>query len=159
MTAHDATPPNQTGHDDTWQTFIEFSLPGEPGNERLAEERVAEAVQRLNCPPALMRRLRLTVVKAAQDVMERGRLSGSTTVLRIRVLIPDQDGATVESGQAGNEVAEQMAQPASRPAARGWGLFLIQKQEDDAHTVAGESRFLIELFLYQERKLARKSRK
>jgi hypothetical protein len=152
MTVHDATPPNPNGHDDTWQTLIEFSLPGEPGNERLAEERVAEAVQRLNCPPALMRRLKLTVVKAAEDVIERGRLSGSTTVLRVRMLIPHPDGITGAGSQTGNERSEEIAQLPSRPTAHSWGLFLVQKQEDAGQAVAGEARFLIELFLYQERK-------
>lgn len=156
MTVHDATPPNPIGHDDTWQTLIEFSLPGEPGNERLAEERVAEVAHRLNCSPALMRRLRLTVVKAAQDVIERGRLFGSTTVLRIRVLVPDPDGTTGAGSQSGNELSEQIAQPPGRPIAHSWGLFLVQKQEGEGQTVAGEARFLIELFLYQERKQAQR---
>ena len=156
MTANDATPPNQTGRDDTWQTLIEFSLPGESGNERLAEERVAASVQRLHCSPALMRRLRLTVVKAAQDVIERGRLGGSRTVLHIRVLTPDPDGATVAGSQTSDEGTGQRAQPPSQPTARSWGLFLVQKQEDEGQTVAGASRFLIELFLYQERKQAQR---
>jgi hypothetical protein len=152
MTANDATPPNQVAPGYAWQTLIEFSLPGEPGNERLAEERVAAAVQRLNCSPTLMRRLKLTVAKAAQDVIERGRLSGSTTVLHIRVLTPDPDGTTVAGSQPGDEGTGQPAQPTSQPTARSWGLFLVQKQEEDGRTVAGESRFLIELFLYEERK-------
>lgn len=155
MTADDATPPNQMALDYDWRTLIEFSLPGEPGSERLAEEQVAAAVQRLHCPPALMRRLKLTVVKATQDVIEHGRLSDSAPLLHIRVLIPDQDGVTVAGGHASDEGTKQMVQPPSQPVARGWGLFLVQKQAENAHTVAGESRLLIELFLYRERKQGR----
>jgi hypothetical protein len=35
---------DQKGHNGTWRVLAELSVPSEPGNERLAMERVAEVV-------------------------------------------------------------------------------------------------------------------
>jgi hypothetical protein len=160
MTSNDVTPPKRRSHDPTWQTLVEFTLSGELGCERLAADRVAEAVQKLNWPAALQERLKLALVKSVRNVLEHSRLDGSEASLIVRVLVPQSSGAAEEGGQAGNEPGQgrgsaRVTRQASRSSSRGWGFFLVQKQEDNPPALAGESHYLIELFLYQEREHAR----
>lgn len=139
MTLNDVTPPQRIIDEHTWQILIEFDLSLEPGRERLAGERVIEAIQRLNWPATHLERLKLALARATQNALERSSLSGSKTSLRIKVL-----------------VAEETAQPAGRSTSHGWGFFLVQKQQDNPPAPAGEQHDVIELFLYQERKHSRK---
>jgi hypothetical protein len=160
MTSNDVTPPKQRSHDPTWQTLIELTLSGEPGSERLAAGRVAEAVQRLNWSETHLKQLKLALARATRNALERSRLDGSEASLIVRVLVPESSETTEEGGQAGNEpdqggVSARVARQVRRPSSRGWGFFLVQKQEDDPQASAGKSYHLIELFLYQEREHAR----
>jgi hypothetical protein len=148
MTSNDVTPPKQEAHDLTWRTLIEFTLSGESGNERLAADRIAEAVQNLNWPAALQERLELALAKSTRNVMERSRLDGSEMSLIVRALVPEGSEATEAGGQAGNEpgqdqLSEKVTRQVGRPASRGWGFFLVQKQEDDSQVLAGKSHHLI----------------
>lgn len=140
MTANNVSPTDPIFHDQAWQTLFELTLPGEAGSEYLAADRVIEAVQKLNWPAAHLERLRLALVGAAQNGLEGNRPGGSKTWLRIRVLIP-----------AGSETPQ-----ADRPIARGWGFFLVQKQGDSPPALTGKAHYLIELFLYQEKRRSRK---
>jgi hypothetical protein len=153
MTSNEVTPHRRTAHDHRWQTLIEFTLPREPGGERLAVERVAEAVQRLNWPAAPLGRLKVALAKATGDAMERGHFHGSGGLPIVRVLIPESGGETTqeanrasdEPGQA--QLSETAAQPVGRPPSRGWGFFLVEKALPDSGRAG---RNLIELFLYPE---------
>lgn len=161
MVSNDVTPPKQPIHDHPWQTLIEFTLSRESGSVCLAADRVAGAVQTLNWSAAPLRRLKLALTQAARNTMERSRLYGSETPLFIRVLIPEAGETTREAGRTGDgptqrQVSERATQQVSRPASRSWGFFLVQKQGDDSQAPAGESHYLIELFLYRERERSRK---
>jgi hypothetical protein len=153
MTLNEVTPHGGAAHQHTWRTLIEFTLPREPGGERLAVERVAEAVQRLNWPAAPLGRLKVALAKATRDAMERGHFHGSVGLLIVRVLIPESGGETAqeadpasdEPGQA--QLSERAAQQIGRPPSRGWGFFLIEKARPDSGRAG---RHLIELFLYPE---------
>ncbi|GIK40885.1 MAG: hypothetical protein BroJett011_47180 [Chloroflexota bacterium] len=160
MASNDVPPPKRIAQEHTWQTLIEFTLSGESDSERLAADRVAEAMQKLNWPAALQERLRLALAKSARNALERSRLDGSEASLIVRVLVPESSETTEEGGQAGNEpgqggVSARVARQVRRPSSRGWGFFLVQKQEDNPQASAGKSYHLIELFLYQEREHAR----
>ncbi len=56
-------------------TLLEFELPGVPGNERVAMDRVAEAVGPLGLHPARLERLKTAVSEATMNAIEYG--SGS----------------------------------------------------------------------------------
>ncbi len=150
MTANGIMPYKQAAHEHTWQTLIEFDLFSEAGGERLAVDRVTEAVQRLNWPAAHLKQLKPAFAQATRNTIERSRLSNSAAPLIIRVLIPENARATWEVDQAGGEptehqVAEKLVQPVDRPPALGWGFFLIEKAVPGPD--CGE-RHLLELFLY-----------
>ncbi len=150
MTSIELTPHGRTAHQHTWQTLVEFDLSTQPGNEHLAVERVAEAVQRLNWPAAHLEQLKLALAQAARKALERNRPCDSEGVLFIRVLIPGNDPATWEADPANAEptqlqASEGEAQQAGQPPSRGWSFFLIEKSLPDS----GAARWhVLELFLY-----------
>jgi anti-sigma regulatory factor (Ser/Thr protein kinase) len=153
MTSNDVTPRKQTAHDHTWQTLIEFSLSREPGSERLAVDRVVEAVQRLNLPAAHLAQLELALAEAMRNTMERSHRYGSEAPLLVRVLIPQGSQATRAADQAGGKptqhhASEREAQQTSQLPSRGWSFFLVEKAAPSPGR--RDVRHVIELFLYTE---------
>src|ERR687889_1139214 len=57
---------------DLRRTLAEFSVPSEPGNERLAMERVAEAIGDLDIRGENLERLKTAVAEATMNAMEHG---------------------------------------------------------------------------------------
>jgi hypothetical protein len=138
MVSNDGPPPQRTVHGYRWKTLIEVELSLEPGNEPLAMDRVAAAVQKLNWPVRQLERLRRALATSIRNTLERSRLDGSGSPLRIQVLVPE-----------GRRAAKMAAEPANQPTPRGWGFFLIQTRRDKPPD--REAHYLIELFLYQEK--------
>jgi anti-sigma regulatory factor (Ser/Thr protein kinase) len=150
MTSNHVTPCTQAPREHTWQTLIEFTLPREPGNERLAVDRVSQAVQRLNWSAAQLEQLRLALAQAARKAAECSYRYDSHGSLVIRVLTSENDPATRAADQAGHkptqrQVADRQVQQAGGLPSRGWGFFLIEKTASDSD---GAGRHLLELFLY-----------
>ncbi|MCB0174445.1 MAG: hypothetical protein KDJ52_22285 [Anaerolineae bacterium] len=156
MTLNDMSQPNPFLHDHAWQALIEFTLPRESNSAYVAADRVVEAMQRLNWPAALLEQLKFTLAGATGYVMARADYYGSETPLIIRVLIPKDDLVIREADQPGTEpnqgqASDRQTQQAGPSLARGWGYFLVQKQEDDPQPSTGSAHHTIELFLYRER--------
>jgi hypothetical protein len=150
MTSNAVAPRRQIAHQHTWQTLIEFDLSTEPGSERLAVDRVVEAVQRLNWSAMHLEQLKLALAQAARKAMEYSCHYDSEAPLVIRVLIPEDDPATGEADQASREpiqlqTSEREPQPVGRPPPRGWSFFLVEKVVPDP---GGAGWHLLELFLY-----------
>jgi anti-sigma regulatory factor (Ser/Thr protein kinase) len=156
MTPNDITPPNQIAHDHAWQTLTEFTLSRESSSASLTTDRIVEAVQTLNWSDTPLERLKDALTEAIRNTMECSCRYSSEAPLLIRVLIPKDSETTRAVSQAGDEssqrqVSEQTVQQVRRSISRGWGFFLIQKQEDTPQVSAGKSQDVTELFLYQER--------
>jgi anti-sigma regulatory factor (Ser/Thr protein kinase) len=146
-------PHGQTDHDYTWRTLIEFDLPAAPGSERLAADRVSEAMQRLKWPAAHLGWLKLALVEAMRNAMERSRRQNSRAPIIIRVLISHSGRTTRETNQACGEstqlqASEREVPQSSESPSRGWGFFLIEKAMPSSDR--RDVRHLIELFLYPE---------
>ncbi len=150
MTSNVAAPREQAPHEHTWQMLIEFTLSREPGSERLAVDRVAAAVQRLNWSAVQLEQLRLAFAQAARRAAECSCHYDLEGALVIRVLIPENDPASRDAYR-GNDQPTQLqapkreAQQVGRPPVRGWGFFLIEKAAPDS---GGVGRHLLEAFLY-----------
>jgi hypothetical protein len=150
MTSNVAVPPEQAPHEHPWQMLIEFTLSREAGSERLAADRVAAAVQRLNWPAAQLKQLRLAFAQAARRAAERSCRYDLEGALVIRVLIPENDLASHDACRGDDQPAQfqapkREAQQVGRPPVRGWGFFLIEKAAPDSD---GVGRQLLEVFLY-----------
>jgi len=114
-----------------------FSIPGEEGNERLAMDRVAAAVDGLGLTPARLERLKTAVSEATMNAIEYGSQGNpdvpvdivvETTSDAIVVRITDRALSGVVPDDA--EVPDIELKLAGEQKPRGWGLFLIKNMVD-----------------------------
>ena len=137
-------------------TMAEFELPGAIGNERLAMDRVADAVAALDLAPARLERLKTAVSETAMNAIEYGsqgdpgvpvRISvrQSPTSLEVRIADAGLGGPVPSPAEA--EVPDLDAKLAGLQKPRGWGLFLIQQMVDRVEVVREGERQTVVLTL------------
>ncbi|MGI8449561.1 MAG: ATP-binding protein [Streptosporangiaceae bacterium] len=129
-----------------------FAVPSEPGNERLALARVAEAVAASGLPPARMERLKTAVAEATMNAIEHGNRGRPDIPVDVEVI---QDGADIivaitdlggEHAPGGPvEEPDLLAKLEGEQRARGWGLFLIRNMVDAMQVRTDGSRHTIQL--------------
>ena len=149
MTSNEITAREPNAEEQAWQTFIEFALPAQPGNERLVVERVTEAIGMLNWAEADLAQLKRALAQATHKALEQSRRYNLAGRLRVRVMI-QEDSTPLESDQAGAEprehqMVERRARPISAGPSRGWGFFIVEKVVKDAGRT---QQYRLELFLY-----------
>ncbi|HEX2756304.1 MAG TPA: SpoIIE family protein phosphatase [Candidatus Limnocylindrales bacterium] len=140
----------------TVDVIAEFELPGAFGNERLAMERVATAVESIGLPPDRLERLKTAVSETAMNAIEYGSAGDPEVPVRIRierqptelvVRIADAGlGGTVPD-LADAEVPDLDAKLAGLQKPRGWGLFLIQQMVDRVEVIREGERQTVVLTL------------
>jgi anti-sigma regulatory factor (Ser/Thr protein kinase) len=136
-------------------TLLAFELPGSPGNERVAMDRVAEAVRPLGLDPARLERLKTAVSEATMNAIEYG--SGSSPDVPVEITVASANGELhvritdrALGGPIPGEDAEQPdleAKLAGLQKARGWGLFLIRNMVDRVDVIPGDGRQTVTLTL------------
>lgn len=127
----------ETDRPDDRALLIEFSVPGEVGNERLAMDRVAAAVDDLGLTAARLERLKTAVSEAAMNAIEYGSqgraevpvdITVETTPDVVVVRITDR---ALSGGVPGDAEAPDIERKlAGEQKPRGWGLFLIRNMVD-----------------------------
>src|SRR4051794_41862562 len=118
------------------RVLLSFSVPSEPGNERIALAKVADAVARRGLSEDQVNRLKTAVAEATMNAIEHGNhnradLDVDVTVAElddgVAVSIVGQGGAhSPPPGAPGGLPHPELKLPRPRKP-RGWGLFLIQK--------------------------------
>jgi serine phosphatase RsbU (regulator of sigma subunit)/anti-sigma regulatory factor (Ser/Thr protein kinase) len=138
------------------EVLAEFELPGEMGNERIAMERVAEAVAPVNLDPARLERLKTAVSETAMNAIEYGSQGNPDVPVRVKV---ERDAARLRVGIADAGLGGEVPDPddaevpdlemklAGLQKARGWGLFLIQQMVDRVEVVREGERQTVVLIL------------
>ena len=133
-----------------------FELPSEPGREREAMRRVADAVEPLSLPGPRLEKLKTAVAEATMNAIEHGN--------RNRADIPVQVTAQVEGGdlvvrirdEGGDkpipitETPDVAAKLAGEQTPRGWGLFLIQQMVDRVRVTSDGRYHTAELVVHLE---------
>jgi anti-sigma regulatory factor (Ser/Thr protein kinase) len=138
---------------DLRRTLTEFSVPSEPGNERLAMEMVAEAVRELDIRGENLERLKTAVAEATMNAMEHGNnyraevpvlieVSASDTQLSVKIT---DEGSGPPAFHA--ETPDLQAKLKGMQSPRGWGLFLIKNMVDDLEVTGDEHHHTVELLL------------
>jgi anti-sigma regulatory factor (Ser/Thr protein kinase) len=140
---------------DAETTILEFEVPGEPGNERIAMDRVAAAVEPLGLEPARLERLKTAVSEATMNAIEYG--SGSSPDIPVQIAVASSNGelhVRITDRALGGPIpgadAEQPdleAKLAGLQKARGWGLFLIRNMVDRVDVIPGDGRQTVTLTL------------
>jgi serine phosphatase RsbU (regulator of sigma subunit)/anti-sigma regulatory factor (Ser/Thr protein kinase) len=117
-------------------SLLRIVLPGAHGNERVAMDRVAEAVAPLALPEARLERLKTAVSEATMNAIEYGSRSDPAIPVEIDVRIIDEDLVVriTDQGLSGSipetEEPDIEAKLAGEQKPRGWGLFLIKHMVD-----------------------------
>lgn len=124
------------------RVLLDLEIESEPGNERLAMERVAEAVAPLELAPERLERLMTAVSESAMNAIEHGsggnseipiHLRATTTATMLQVRIADMGlGGEIPLGES--EIPDIEAKLRGDQSPRGWGLFLIEAMVDELAT-------------------------
>jgi serine/threonine-protein kinase RsbW len=149
--------PDATGHNSNRRTLAEFTLPREPGNERLAMEKVAGAIEELRLSEQHLERLKTAVGEATMNAMEHGNKYRSEVPVEVQVEVADRDlmvritdsGSGPSPAKAG-DVPDLEAKLGGSQSARGWGMFLIEKMVDEVRVSGNSDHHTIELVIRQE---------
>jgi anti-sigma regulatory factor (Ser/Thr protein kinase) len=139
------------------RTLAEFSVPSEPGNERLAMETVAESAKGLGFSGENLERLKTAVAEATMNAMEHGNHYRPELPVELQVLVTDQDLLVRitdrGSGPPPKEDAEApdlLAKLEGVQTPRGWGLFLIKSMVDEMNITGDEGHHMVELVVHLE---------
>jgi serine phosphatase RsbU (regulator of sigma subunit)/anti-sigma regulatory factor (Ser/Thr protein kinase) len=141
---------------DDWQVLGEWTLPSEPGNERLALQQVAETVRGLNLSNSRLERLKTAVAEATMNGMEHGNHYQPDKPVSIQVLTKKDVLVVRITDHGGNqpipdpEMPDLEAKLAEMQTPRGWGLFLIKNLVDDMHVTSDETHHTVELIMHLE---------
>jgi serine phosphatase RsbU (regulator of sigma subunit)/anti-sigma regulatory factor (Ser/Thr protein kinase) len=149
--------PSEPGPDAPAQrVLLDIAVPGAAGNERIAMERVTEAVEPLRLAPERLERLRTAVSEATMNAIEYGsqgrpdvpvHVVVSTTGSALVVRVTDA-GLGGPPGEA--ELPDLEAKLAGLQKPRGWGLFLIGHMVDAFEIVPTEGGQTAVLTLFLE---------
>jgi anti-sigma regulatory factor (Ser/Thr protein kinase) len=130
-----------------------FTLPSEPGNERLALARVAGTVKDLGLPAQRLERLKTAVAEATMNAIEHGNGNRPEIPVEVEVTqdgeqiivaISDQGGET-GGGSTDHEEPDLVRKLDGDQSPRGWGLFLIRNMVDAMEVTTDGQRHTIRL--------------
>src|SRR5215212_6740669 len=125
--------PDATVQNGTRRALANFTLRSEPGNERLAMEKVAGAIVELRPSEQRLERLKTAVGEATMNAMEHGNKYRSEVPVEVQVGVADRE-----------------AKLGGAQTARGWGLFLIEKMVDEVRVSGNSDHYTIELLMRLE---------
>jgi serine phosphatase RsbU (regulator of sigma subunit)/anti-sigma regulatory factor (Ser/Thr protein kinase) len=141
----------------TATAVTEFELASEPGNERIAIERVTTAVGDLGLPRARLDRLATAVGEAVMNAIEHGNRNRPELPVGVRVAVSGAELSVQVTDQGGDRPIPQAERPdleaklAGEQSPRGWGLFLIESMVDELRTSGDEHQHTIELIVRLQR--------
>ncbi|MGI8774864.1 MAG: ATP-binding SpoIIE family protein phosphatase [Actinomycetota bacterium] len=135
-------------------TLLSFDIPSVEGNERLAMDKVMEAVASLDLEQARLDKLKTAVSEATMNAIEHGNkenpdvpvvveIAADDAALRVR--ITDQGGGGEMPEPVEPDLAAKLA---GEQAPRGWGLFLIKNMVDEMNVTSDEKHHTVELVMH-----------
>jgi serine phosphatase RsbU (regulator of sigma subunit)/anti-sigma regulatory factor (Ser/Thr protein kinase) len=139
-----------------WVTLYEFKIPSEPGNERIAMNKVEEIIEPLDLPAPQIERLKTAVSEATMNAIEYGNKNNPELNVTVRVLSMGNKLAVRITDQGGRQEIPDIPTPdleaklAGLQSPRGWGLFLIKSLVDEMNIIPSEDSNTFELVLFLE---------
>ena len=149
--------PDATDHNGNRRILADFTLPNEPGNERLAMETVSEAISDLDIRGENLERLKTAVAEATMNAMEHGNKYRAEVPVEVMVLVEDRDlmvritdrGSGPPPAKA-RHVPDLEAKLGGAQTPRGWGMFLISRMVDEVRVSGNSNHHTIELVIRLE---------
>jgi serine phosphatase RsbU (regulator of sigma subunit)/anti-sigma regulatory factor (Ser/Thr protein kinase) len=138
------------------RVLLRLTLPGESGNERVAMDRVAEAVAGLGIAPARLEQLKTAVSEAAMNAIEYGSQNDPTIPIEVEAAVEGNDlvirvtdrGLGGPLGESEEPDIEKKLAGEQKP--RGWGLFLIKHMVDAMEVTTHGTGQTVTLILHLE---------
>ena len=122
------------------------------GNERMAAERVVDAVAPLGLPAPVVDRLRTVVAEATMNAIEHGNECRSEVPVRLRVSAsdarahrPGRRPGRRRSSCRQAETPDLEAKLAGLQTPRGWGLYLMRAMVDELEVTSDGDERTVEL--------------
>jgi anti-sigma regulatory factor (Ser/Thr protein kinase) len=153
--AQNAPPPRESSNPDQrkYISLLEFSLPSVAGNERLAIQRVTEAVQSLPLSVNRIENLTTAVIEAVRNAIHHGNHNRPELPVTITIRINDEKLSVIVT-DSGNDplpelpIPDLQAKLAGKQSPFGWGLFLIQQLVDAMYISYDANHHMIEMVMY-----------
>jgi serine/threonine-protein kinase RsbW len=128
-----------------------FTVPSQPGNERLALARVAGSVQGRGLSDARLERLKTAVAEATMNAIEHGNGNRPEIPVEVEVTLSGDDIIVAISDQGGEahpadgdqEEPDLVKKLGGDQSPRGWGLFLIRNMVDEMDITTDGQRHTI----------------
>ncbi len=132
-------------------TLLEFELPSNPGGERDAMARVAEAIAVLELDETKLEKVKTAVAEATMNAIEHGNkndpelpvaISVTASDEELRIKITDHGGGAEIPADTAPDIDLKLA---GEQTPRGWGLFLIKNMVDEMHVTSDDVHHTVEL--------------
>jgi serine phosphatase RsbU (regulator of sigma subunit)/anti-sigma regulatory factor (Ser/Thr protein kinase) len=136
------------------EVLARFDVPSVAGEERVAIQRVADAVRTLGLPERTLERLKTAVGEATMNAIEHGNANRPELNVSLSVATVGRDLVVEVVDQAGGRAIPEPATPdldaklAGEQSPRGWGLFLIKNMVDELRTSSDEHHHTVELVVH-----------
>jgi serine phosphatase RsbU (regulator of sigma subunit)/CHASE1-domain containing sensor protein/anti-sigma regulatory factor (Ser/Thr protein kinase) len=139
------------------RVLADFALPSEPGNERQAMEKVAEAVRELPLSEQRFARLKTAVAESTMNAMEHGNKYDPEVPVRIqvwllkeRLVVRVSDRGSGPLSRLASKGPDLEAKLDDAQTARGWGVFLIERMVDEVRVSGNPDHHTVELIMRLE---------
>jgi serine phosphatase RsbU (regulator of sigma subunit)/CHASE1-domain containing sensor protein/anti-sigma regulatory factor (Ser/Thr protein kinase) len=149
--------PDAIAGDVDLRILADFTLPSEPGNERPAMEKVADAVKELPLSGQRLARLKTAVAESTMNAMEHGNRYDPEVPVRIQVwLLKDRllvrviDRGSGPQSSLTTKGPDLEAKLQDSQTARGWGVFLIERMVDEVRISGNPDHHTVELVMRLE---------
>src|SRR5439155_5015563 len=136
------------------RVLADFSLPSVSGNERLAMDRVTEAVADVEIDDTRRERLKTAVSEASMNAIEHGNKFQAELPVNVVVTLDGGDLSVRITDHGGGrdipdaETPDLDAKLEGLQTPRGWGLFLIKNMVDEMHVTSDDTHHTVELVLH-----------
>lgn len=142
--------------DDRDEVITSFSVPSLEGNERLAIERVVEAVDSLGLQPSMLEKLKTAVGETVMNAIEHGNHGDPELPVGVEVLVSEEKLKVRVTDKGGDYDIPDAVTPdleaklAGEQTPRGWGLFLIGQMVDEVSRARENGHHIVELVMNRE---------
>jgi serine phosphatase RsbU (regulator of sigma subunit)/CHASE1-domain containing sensor protein/anti-sigma regulatory factor (Ser/Thr protein kinase) len=149
--------PDAIAGDADLRILADFTLPSEPGNERQAMEKVADAVKDLPLSGQRLARLKTAVAESTMNAMEHGNKYNPDVPVKIqvwllkeRLLVRVVDRGSGPLSSLREKGPDLEAKLQDLQTARGWGMFLIERMVDEVRVSGNPDHHTVELVMRLE---------
>lgn len=135
---------------------VTFRLRSTPGTERIAVERVMDALAGIELPADQVERLKTAVAETTMNAIEHGNKNDPSLPVDVDVHVAQDKVVVRITDQGTDPITVQPAAPdidakvAGLQTPRGWGLFLIKNMVDEMRIDNSPEGSSIDLIFYRE---------